>query len=348
MKKTAFAFSIIFACSVFGQVTPCTADPSGVTDSTPAIAACLKALPAGDIGIPAGKYKIAGTLVKNRAQNLIGAGSKATFLECQLTIAACVVVADTAGGPNNYSDSRIQDLTIQGPGNNTASIGVFLGGDPAGVLSASNAFGDFASFVNTRITGFGHGIQWGNNAWLNKLSHTLVFGNGSGLYVPAGVTGSGENIGLSDSAVFNNAEYGIEDHGNFEWMLSGVSLDYNGYGAFAFYGAHIHALNCHFEQSAGSVFFQPYGTASLAIKDSEILLQATSGSDTYILSTWPQSLNVSIDNVSIWSNHPVQYFMRTQGTVNGNITDLFGNGNKMIQAMSNAASSVVVAASPAF
>jgi len=348
MNKTAFAFSVVFACSAFGQVIPCAADTSGATDSTPAFAACLKATPAGDIVVPAGNYKIAGTIVKNRAQNLIGAGSKATVLHCQSTVAPCVVVADTTGGPGNYSDSRIQDLTIQGPGINTTSIGVFLGGDPAGVFSASNAFGDFASFVNTRITGFGHGIQWGNHAWLNKLSHTLVFGNGSGLYVPAGVTNSGENIGLTDSSVFNNQEYGIEDHGNFEWMLSGVSLDYNGYGAIAFYGANIRAVNCHFEQSAGSVFFQPYGTASLAIKDSEILLQASSGSDTYILSTWPQSLNVSIDNVSIWSNHPVQYFMRVQGSVSGNITDLYGNGNKMIQALSNAASSVVVAASSAF
>jgi Pectate lyase superfamily protein len=326
------------------SVIECGADASGQADSTAAFAKCIKAVPDGDIWIPAGTYKIAGSIVKSRNQNLIGVGSKASILLCQSTTAPCVIVGDTTGGVNNYSDSRLQDLTIQGPGTNNSSIGVFLGGDPAGRISSSNAFADSASLVNVRILGFNHGIEWGNNAWFNKLTRTLVFANAVGLYVPAGVSNSGENIGLTDSAIFNNTEYGLEDNGDFEWMLSGTSFDYNG-TAVEFLGSTIHAVNCHFEQNGGQVFFQPYGYADLSIKDSEILVQAGSGSDTYVLSTWPQYLNISIDNVSVWSNHPIQYFMRVQGTVTGTITNLYGNGNTMIGALSNTPSQAVLSGS---
>jgi Pectate lyase superfamily protein len=328
------------ALTAGASVAQCGADPTGQTDSTAAFAACFKAFPNGDIWVPAGEYKIAGTIVKSRNQNLIGAGSKASTLLCQSTTAPCVVVADTTG-INNYADSRLQDLTIQGPGSNNTSIGVFLGGDPAGRISPSNAYADSASFVNVRILSFNHGVEWGNNAWLNKFMRTLVFSNAVGLYVPAGVRNSGENISFTDSAIFNNPQYGLVDNGNFEWMFNGVSFDYNG-TAIEFLGSTIHAVNCHFEQSGGQVFFQPYGYADLSIRDSEILVQANSGSDRYILSTWPQLLNISIDNVSVWSNHPIQYFMRVQESVTGTITNLHGNGNKMIAALSDTPSQAVL------
>jgi hypothetical protein len=328
------------------SVIQCGADPTGERDSTGAFASCLKAVPSGDVWVPLGNYKILGTIVKNRNQNLIGAGSKASILQCESTTAPCLVVADTISGVD-YGESRLQDLTLQGPGTGNSSIGVFLGGDPAGKFSSSAAFGDSASFMNVRITGFTYGIEWGNNTWLNKLVRTLVFGNTVGLYVPAVMSNSGENIGVTDSAIFNNAQYGLEDNGDFEWMFSGVSFDYNG-TAIEFLGSTIHAVNCHFEQSGGQVFLQPYGDADLSIRDSEILVQADSGSDKYILSTWPQTLNLSIDNVSIWSNHPVQYFMRVQGTVAGAITHLYGNANKMIGALSDAVSQAVLTANLVF
>lgn len=328
------------------SVVQCGADPTGQNDSTAAFTSCLQGVEAGNIWVPSGKYKISGTIVKTRNQNLIGAGSKASVLQCQSTTTPCVVVADTTGG-TNYTDSRIQDLTLEGPGTDDTSIGVFLGGDPTGQFSPANAYADSASFVNVRITGFNRGIEWGNNAWLNKLVRTLVFSNSVGLYVLAGVTNSGENIGITDSAIFNNGQYGLQDNGNFEWMLSGVSFDYNA-TAIEFLGSTIHAVNCHFEQNGGQVFFQPYGYADLSIRDSEILVQSASGSDKYILSTWPQVLEISLDNVSVWSNHPIQYLMRVQGTVTGAITHLYGNGNRMVQALSDAPSQAVLSGNSMF
>jgi hypothetical protein len=75
--------------------------------------------------------------------------------------------------------------------------------------------------------------------------------------------------------------------------------------------------------------------ARLSIRDSEILIQASSGTEKYILSSWPQALNLVIDNVNVWSNHTVRYFMRMQGSVSGGVTNMHGNGNKKIGAFSD-------------
>jgi hypothetical protein len=328
------------------MITECGADTTGKTDSTQAINACLAATPAGDVIVPAGVFKVMGTITKSRKQNLIGMGAAASTLECQAAYAPCVVVADT-GSPTAYLESRIEDLTIQGPGADNTSIGVFIGGDPNGVFSPAGAYGESADFVGVRVTGFNHGIEWGNNSWSNKIVRSRIFGNATGLYVPKGLGDSGEGIGITDSVIFNNGQFGLDDHGNFEWMIQGSAFDYNGV-AIEMFGSTIHVVNCHFEQSNAPVVFQPYGMAVLSIRDSEILVQANQGSDEYVLSTWPQYLNVTINDVSGWSNHPVQYFMRVQGAVVGTVTNLYANGNRKIGKLSDKVSAATMTAVTAF
>lgn len=337
----------LFANAQPVTATSCGADPSGNSDSTAAFQKCLRQLPAGDLLIPYGTYKIAGSIIKNRNQSLIGMGSKASILKCQGTRVPCIVAADTTGGPNNYSISSIQNIGIEGPGTSNESIGVLVGGDPASAIISKTAFGDSVSFTGVRVTGFHHGVQWGNNAYANKFFQCLIFENGTGLYSPTGLQNSGEAISVTDSDIFNNREYGIEDHANFEWMIQGTSFDYNS-TAFVFYGSKIHLTNCHFEQQGAQVFFQPYGQAVLSIRDSEILVQSATGQEKYILSLWPQSLTIAIDDVSVWSNHPVQYFMRVQGQIGGSITNLHGNGNRKIGALSDTASHAVISAALPF
>lgn len=351
-NKAAVAICGLSLVRIFANAQPvtaisCGADPSGHSDSTSAFQRCLSQLPAGDLLIPYGTYRIAGSLFKNRNQNLVGMGSKASILKCQGTQVPCIVAADTAGGPNNYSISSIQNLGIEGPGTGNKSIGVLLGGDPSSTITSKAAFGDAVNFIGVRVTGFNHGVQWGNNAYVNKFFQCAIFENGSGLYAPVGLHNSGEAISVTDSDIFNNREYGIEDHANFEWMIQGTSFDYNS-TAFVFYGSGIHLTNCHFEQQGAQVFFQPYGQAILSIRDSEILVQAVTGQEKYILSLWPQSLTIAIDDVSVWSNHHVQYFMRVQGLITGTITTLHGNGNKNIGALSDTKSQAVITNLQAF
>lgn len=336
------------AALAFAQtsIRQCSADPTGKKDSTAAFAKCLASHPVGDMLVPDGEYKISGTIVKNRNQSLIGMGSKASLLKCESLTSPCIVAADTAG-INNYAVSSIENLGLEGPGINNTSVGIYLGGDPSGKVSPTKSFADSVNLVGVRVTGFNHGVEWGNNAYVNKIVRSLIFANNVALYTPAGLANAGEATSITDSAIFNNKRSGIEDHSNFEWMIQGTSFDYNG-TAIQFYGAIIHAVNCHFEQDHAQVFFQPWGTASLSIRDSEILIQAPTGDDKYILSVWPQSLNLVIDNVSIWSNHVVRYFMRMQGAITGAVGNLHGNGNRKIAAFSDCPARLPLQPSQAF
>lgn len=346
LSSLVLALTAALSCETSTSVTGYGADPSGKQDSASAFNKCFAAVTVGNIVVPAGHYKLGSTIVKTRLQNLIGSGSKASILECQSTNSPCVVVADTTSH-NNYSDSRIQDLTIQGPGIENTSIGLFLGGDPEGRISPKDAYAEGADLTNVRITGFNHGVEWGNNAWGNKFARALVFGNATGLYVRSGLANSGEGIGLTDTGIFNNRDFGLDDHCNFEWMMNGSSFDYNG-TAMEFFGATIHATNMHFEQSSAQVFVQPFGYGSLSIRDSEILVQANTGTEKYILNLWPQSDNLVLDNVSIWSNHPVTYFLHAGGTIKGSVTTLYGNGNKNIHQFAEGTPQLVVTSQNAF
>lgn len=328
------------------SVTSCGADPTGKLDSTSAFAKCLAQQTVGDITIPYGTYKLSSPIFKSRNQNLVGSGSTASILKCQSLNEPCIVAADTSGGPNVYSVSKIQNLVLQGPGVATTSIGVLIGGDPSGTLISKNAFGDGVMLIETRITGFEHGVQWGNNAWGNKIVRSYVFANATGLYAPASLANSGEALSITDSSVFNNTN-GLEDHGGYEWLVQGSAFDYNQI-AFYFTGSTIHAVNTHFEQQNANVFFQPYGSATLSLRDSEILVQANTGVDTSILNVWPQYLNLSINDVSVWSNHAVKYFMQNQGYTAGTITNIYGNGNKLVGALASAPTTVTVTAIQAF
>jgi hypothetical protein len=329
------------------SVTSCGADSTGKTDSTVAFEKCLRSLSAGDLMIPYGTYRLTRPIFKNRNQNLIGMGSKASILQCETPESACIVAADTVFGPNNYSVSAIQNLGIVGPGVDSKGTGVLIGGDPEGKVIAKSAYGDSVNLTDVLVKAFHHGVEWGNNAYANKLFHCAINENTVGLFTPKGIRNSGESISITDSNIFNNRTSGIEDHANFEWMIQGTSFDYNA-TAFVFFGGAIHLTNCHFEQQGAQVFLQPYGQAILSIRDSEILVQSGSGQDKYILSLWPQSLSLTIDDVSIWSNHPVQYFMRVQGEIAGTIANLHGNGNHKIGALSDTASHAEIAAIQAF
>ncbi len=180
-----FGSLLLFPALLQMSVVKCGADPSGKRDSTAAFAKCLAEHPSGDLFIPVGHYRINGTITKNRNQSLIGMGSKASVLTCEATTQACILAGDSSGGGDNYSVSSIENLGIEGPGPGNASIGIYLGGDPAGKMNASKAFGDAVNLIGVRVTGFNHGIEWGNNAYVNKIIRSLIFKNDVALFVPA-------------------------------------------------------------------------------------------------------------------------------------------------------------------
>lgn len=314
-------------------------DPTGATDSTAGIQAVLRVHPFGTIDFPAQAngqpaiYSVTSLQVL-KSQRLVGAGNPASEIRCMQAARACIVVSDPSGA---YMIGGIADLLLHGPGSATSSIGVYLGGDPAGVVSPSADYADSETFTGVGIAGFGTGIRFGNNVWSLKIIGSQIYGNGTGINSPPGVSNSGEAISISaGSGIFNNSGAAIKaDSGEF--FVSDSSIDYNGLVASGS-NIKIYATNDHFEQKVGPFFFNPYGTVDLVMRGVTFLDASSSGTDDKIINIWPQNANVSIDGVSIWSNHPVQYFFWVNTNSGGHtvdIRDVYGNGNRDIAHISN-------------
>ena len=309
MRLMAFLATLLLVPSIaFAQVDfPTIAgaagvDPSGATDSTAGIQAVLAANPKGTIvaPMPSVAYKIAGTLKLNKAQQLLCAQG-ATFT-CTNTAGACMVIADPSAA---YEIADITGCTLNGPGaGGNASVGIFLGGDPAGVISPKTYFADGATMHNVHISGFNSGLKFGNNTWTNRIEGSQIGGNGYSIYAPAGVTDAGEDTAIIGSTIFNSS-VGIQDDGGFDFKLTGVSLDFNAYAA-AGVNLFLSCDLCHFETGGGYPFFSnPYGSVVLRLTNTDLQFDNTTGTDIAMAVLYPQNAIIRLSQVQVWSGHPV-------------------------------------------
>jgi hypothetical protein len=46
--------------------------------------------------------------------------------------------------------------------------------------------------------------------------------------------------------------------------------------------------------------------------------------------------------VSVWSNHSIKSFLHASGAINGTINGVYGNGNKMIHALSDPPNALII------
>jgi hypothetical protein len=320
------------------------ADPTGAADSTAAVQAALTANPNGTIYFPAQTdgsasiYSISSITVL-KTQRLLGVGATASQINCTSTTTACIVITDSN---SNYVIGGIDNIYLYGPGTGNSSIGIFLGGDPAGVLGSSGNFADGETFHNIRVSNFNVGVKFGNNAWSDRFDGSTIIGNSTGIDFPGGLSNSGEAIGINDSVIANGT-VGIEDDGGGEFLMTNSSLDYNGtaVSGTAVSGTNIilYASNCHFEQSSGNFVFSPSGGVSLVLNGITFLLESSNGTDTKMINIWPQYASVKIDGASIYSNHPVTYFFwinsGSDSTPVVDIKNISGNGNGEITNLTN-------------
>ena len=86
---------------------------------------------------------------------------------------------------------------VMGPGD-TTSIGVFLGGGSGNGNPAANA-ANYVEIGSITISGFGTGEQYGDNVYIVDHTHTMIVGNSTAVFIPSGITGTGENIAYHNS-----------------------------------------------------------------------------------------------------------------------------------------------------
>lgn len=204
----------------------------------------IAAIGCGEIVIPSGVYPQRTTIVKPRCVKLRGASSSGTYLNWTPVTGVSIVSADSTAANAQSPEGSIEDLTILGPGFATTTCGIYVGGSDGTGCGASitgidppTNFGDHDNLTRVRVgrqgvssSEFGVGIQWGNNAWSNTIFMSSFLFNGIGVYIPATVSNTGENISFIKTDVQNNNGIGIQiDAGNnINFVMHGGSLDFNG------------------------------------------------------------------------------------------------------------------------
>lgn len=302
--------------------------------------AAIAALPGGcgTVVIPVGTYNYATTIVKPRCVILAGQGSGrggggyggstgGTVLNWTVTTGVGVAVGDGLGSLE-YPRGGIRDLTLNGPGVASASIGLWLGGDPAGTVLPSTDFADSQDIRGIRIAGFGTGIEWGNNAWIERVTDSSIFRCGTGVSAAPGYANSAENNLFVGDAIFNNAGAAVASSPDLRFV--DTSFDFNGAPST---GAEY--VDCHFEQQSG-LFLSADGATIIG---GAAMLDATSGTDTALFAaggSTPGEWHIS--DLYVLSNHYVSEVLDWDLPPNSKlfISDLEGNGGQQIAAVTNA------------
>lgn len=278
--------------------------------------AAIAALPngCGEVIIPAGNYPQSTTIIKPRCVVLHGASAKSTILNYSPTTGAAIIAADTFG-VNEYPEGEIADLTLNNSPSSPGTIGIYFGGDPAGVLNSSSAYGDHQNLNRVRIMyGFGVGVQWGNNAWSITISQSLISNNTTGLYFPSGLSDSGESISVFNTRIANSTT-GMNLVGFSDFYFYGSSCDYNttcgNVNAGHFYGMH-------FEQQVGPILTIT-GTSQPHVEIiggwAQVACVTGCGSDPYMFYV-NSNLNplLKIDGTFLLADHPVAQVVHYNGS----------------------------------
>lgn len=146
---------------------------------------------------------------------VFGVNSKAATLEGFAGGAVTMTYTATTGtaitlnyGTDLTMGKGIRDLTLTGPGHSTSTIGVLIGG-------SNGAQGTTIS--NSKLQGFGVGLQLANLTWICDVIQTMIRDNGINAFFPTGLTGAGENMKF-DHVTFADAP---PPHTNSVWVQGG-------------------------------------------------------------------------------------------------------------------------------
>lgn len=280
----------------------------------------------GTVRIPAGAYSFSTTIIKPRCVWIAG-DAPGTVMTYTPTSGTAIAIGDSGSG-TAYLRGGLKRLKVIGSG---SAIGLWLGGDPAGIVLPSGDFGDGQVIISLQLQGFGTAIEWGNNAWLESF-YSIELNNGAtGITAAGGALNSSENNAFFGGGIFNMSGAAVAATEGQEFV--GVSFDFNGApSAGGLYTA------CHFEQQSG-VFISGI---SATISGGDAVLDSTTGSDGAMFKATGTNPQWSIRGLSVFSGHSVTNLVDWSGASGADaslrISGLYGNGNHEIGAITNAAS----------
>lgn len=131
---------------------------------------------------------------------------------------------------NSYLLGGIRNCRLGSGSTANATTSIYAGGDPNGVITPSNTYGNFMFVEDTSVFGFGTGITHGSNFWAGKFDNVSLFGNYDNvLSAPANATNMGEATVIKSSKIFNAVHCGLNLNNTSDvYYVDAGSIDYNG------------------------------------------------------------------------------------------------------------------------
>lgn len=341
--------------------SPFNAKCDGVTNDATAIQAAEDyAYAAGKIlFFPPGNCNISNvTIHKQESSNWMGSGMgnntvSSTPGVCPTTItysgsSAAIAVYSAQSPSIGDRHGTLQSMCIIGPGQMNTSIGLYMGGDPASVISPAASEAARLMFRDLRVAEFGTGLQHGNHFYINTFDNVYVQRNGLGMLSPSGTTNTGENVRWFGGLFADNLNGDMELNGTLNPRFYGTSFDYQFNPAVHSVAAKGTALvaefhSCHFEKQYGPIFESTSGVFSVKMYGGHILASSVSsnGETGLVRAIGTGTTRFLAYGVDYFSNHAINYFIEATPTSSDtaiNLDNLTGNQNGTVNAVSNLSS----------
>lgn len=232
----------------------------GSTNDSTAIQAAITAaaVTGGNVVLPAATCNFSTTLTRPRNVMIVGQGRNSSYLNYTGSTRAFVLGDVGANNPPSWKGG-FQHLSLEGPSSTGSTIGLYLGADPAGVISPTGTLDDDEEWLDFAVQKFGIGATVNNNAYLLTAIDFLDANNNQLWKDVSTNTNAGERMSFV-SSIFGQSQstslYAIELDNNLgDYYFTNSSIDYNNtsiadVGCIA---GNLHATftNVHFEKSHG-------------------------------------------------------------------------------------------------
>jgi hypothetical protein len=221
----------------------------------------------------------------------------------------------------NYGSTGIRNCHVMGPAPATSSpIGLYLGGDPKGVISPSGSYAVNVEISGTTVNGFSCGLSNGNNAWAVKIFNSAFMVNYDHICSPV-ATNAGEKMTMVQTQVSDAAHLAFNLNTPYtEWTVTNSWCDYNVVGCIGGNGINMQFTGGHIEQPNGPVISVQAGswTNYLSLSNMEIILASSTGAERGYMevqggSNYADAPYINAINIRLYESHHVPHFLSANG-----------------------------------
>jgi hypothetical protein len=221
----------------------------------------------------------------------------------------------------NYGSTGIRNCHVMGPSPAPSSpIGLYLGGDPKGVISPSGSYAVNVEISGTTVNGFSCGLSNGNNAWAVKIFNSAFMVNYDHICSPV-ATNAGEKMTMVQTQVSDAAHLAFNLNTPYtEWTVTNSWCDYNALGCIGGDGVNMQFTGGHIEQPNGPIASVVSGGWNnyLSLSNMEIILASATGTEPGYVeveggSTYADAPYINAVNVRLYETHHVPHFLSSSG-----------------------------------